>query len=42
MGGLETSADLRLLEDRLRSTYGADADRIASDNALRVLRKIWT
>jgi microsomal dipeptidase-like Zn-dependent dipeptidase len=42
MGGLETSADLSLLEDRLRTTYGADADRIASDNALRVLRKVWT
>jgi membrane dipeptidase len=42
MGGLETSADLSLLEDRLRSTYGPDADRIASGNALRVLRKIWT
>jgi membrane dipeptidase len=42
MGGLETSADLGLLEDRLRSTYGADADRITSENALRVLRKLWT
>jgi microsomal dipeptidase-like Zn-dependent dipeptidase len=42
MGGLETMTDLNRLEDHLTSTYGADADRIASANALRVLRKVWT
>jgi microsomal dipeptidase-like Zn-dependent dipeptidase len=42
MGGLETEADLSLLEDRLKTKYGADADNITSANALRVLRKVWT
>ena len=29
------------LEAKLRDRYGADADLIASENALRVLRKVW-
>jgi membrane dipeptidase len=42
MGGLESMADLSSLEDRLRTTYRADADLIASENVLRVLQKVWT
>jgi microsomal dipeptidase-like Zn-dependent dipeptidase len=41
MGGLESMADLTRLEDRLKATY-PDADRITSQNVLRVLRKVWT
>jgi microsomal dipeptidase-like Zn-dependent dipeptidase len=42
MGGLETAADLRLLEQALRKRYGdADAEAMASGNALRVLRTLW-
>jgi microsomal dipeptidase-like Zn-dependent dipeptidase len=42
MGGLESMADLSSLEDRLKTTYRADADLIASENVLRVLQKVWT
>jgi microsomal dipeptidase-like Zn-dependent dipeptidase len=42
MGGLESMADLKALEDRLRARYKADADLIASENVLRVLQKVWT
>ena len=43
MGGLEAMGDLWRLEDALRETYGeADASLIASDNALRVLKAVWT
>jgi microsomal dipeptidase-like Zn-dependent dipeptidase len=42
MGGLESMADLKALEDRLRARYKADADLIASQNVLRVLQKVWT
>jgi len=42
MGELETMGDLKRLEDRLKAAYGADADLIGSENALRVLRKVWT
>jgi microsomal dipeptidase-like Zn-dependent dipeptidase len=41
MGGLETPADLRRLEARLRECYGDDAELITSGNALRVLRELW-
>jgi microsomal dipeptidase-like Zn-dependent dipeptidase len=41
MSGLEDMGDLALLEQWLRKEYGADADGIASGNALRVLRKLW-
>src|SRR5206468_11988835 len=41
-GGLETSADLRRLEDALKREYGdADGELIASGNAIRVLRQLW-
>jgi microsomal dipeptidase-like Zn-dependent dipeptidase len=43
MGGLQSMADLTALEERLVAKYGAaDAKLIASDNVLRVLRKVWT
>lgn len=42
MGGLQSMADLTSLEDRLKTSYGADADLIASENVLRVLQKVWT
>jgi microsomal dipeptidase-like Zn-dependent dipeptidase len=42
MGGLETAADLRLLEEALRERYGdEDTELMASGNALRVLRTLW-
>ncbi len=42
MGGLETSADLKLLERALRERYGDEkADLMTSGNALRVLRTLW-
>lgn len=42
MGGLETAADLRLLEEALRRRYGDEnAEMMASGNALRVLRTLW-
>jgi microsomal dipeptidase-like Zn-dependent dipeptidase len=42
MSGLERSADLKLLEKRLRDHYGdADAELITSQNAIRVLRQLW-
>jgi microsomal dipeptidase-like Zn-dependent dipeptidase len=42
MGGLKDMSDLAALEVSLRDAYGPDADLIASENALRVLRKAWT
>jgi microsomal dipeptidase-like Zn-dependent dipeptidase len=42
MGGLESMGDLGALDEKLKEKYGADADLIASENALRVLRKVWT
>jgi microsomal dipeptidase-like Zn-dependent dipeptidase len=42
VGGVESMAAMTALEARLRDRYGADADLIASENALRVLRKVWT
>lgn len=39
--GLESSADLRFLEQALHERYGDDADLIASGNSLRVLRTLW-
>jgi microsomal dipeptidase-like Zn-dependent dipeptidase len=42
MGGLETMADLKGLDERLEVTYHMDAELIASGNAIRVLRKVWT
>jgi microsomal dipeptidase-like Zn-dependent dipeptidase len=42
MGGLETVADFAGLEARLVAHYGEDAGRrIASGNALDVLRRLW-
>jgi microsomal dipeptidase-like Zn-dependent dipeptidase len=41
MGGLETPADLRRLEERLAARYGDDAELITSGNAIRVLRELW-
>jgi microsomal dipeptidase-like Zn-dependent dipeptidase len=42
VGGVENMAAMSALEAKLRDRYGADADLIASENALRVLRKVWT
>jgi len=42
MGGLETTADLRHLEEALRQRYGdEDAERMVWGNSLRVLRTMW-
>jgi microsomal dipeptidase-like Zn-dependent dipeptidase len=42
MGGLETMADLKLLEQALRKRYGnVDAERMMWKNALGVLEKLW-
>ncbi len=42
MGGLETAADLRLLEGALHERYGpANAELMASKNTLRVLETLW-
>lgn len=42
MSGLEKSADLKRLEDRLKDEYGdAEAELITSQNAIRVLRQLW-
>jgi membrane dipeptidase len=43
MGGLEEMADLATLDAALREKYGDEAtDKMASGNALRVLRKLWS
>jgi microsomal dipeptidase-like Zn-dependent dipeptidase len=42
MGGLENMSSLKDLERELRLRYGADADLITSQNALRVLRTAWS
>lgn len=43
MGGLEKMADLTLLDRALRERYGDEAtEKMASGNALRVLRKLWS
>jgi membrane dipeptidase len=42
MGGLENMSSLKDLERELRLRYGADADLITSENALRVLRTAWS
>ena len=39
--GLENMAGMSYLEERLRREYGADADLILSENALRVLKSAW-
>jgi membrane dipeptidase len=42
MGGVETAADLKLVEEGLRDRYGDEkADMMTSGNALRVLRTLW-
>jgi microsomal dipeptidase-like Zn-dependent dipeptidase len=41
ISGLEDAGRLPLLERALRERYGADADLITSENALRVLRGYW-
>jgi len=41
-GGLETAADLKLLEAALRERYGDEnAERMMWSNALRVLHELW-
>jgi membrane dipeptidase len=40
--GLDAMADLAKLEQALEAKYGEDAKLIASDNALRVLRQLWS
>ncbi|HEX2232698.1 MAG TPA: membrane dipeptidase [Thermoleophilaceae bacterium] len=42
MGGLENAGDLSLLQAKLQEEYGEDAELIASANAIRVLRKLWS
>lgn len=39
--GLEGMSDMRKLERALEEEYEGDAKLIASDNALRVIRKLW-
>ena len=42
MSGLETMADLKLLEEALRKRYGdEDAERMTWKNALGVLQTLW-
>jgi microsomal dipeptidase-like Zn-dependent dipeptidase len=41
LSGLERMADLALLEQALEERYGENAKPIASENALRVLRRLW-
>ena len=41
LSGLERMADLALLEQALEERYGENAKLIASENALRVLRRLW-
>jgi microsomal dipeptidase-like Zn-dependent dipeptidase len=42
MGGLESMADMARLQQALRDRYGEeDAERVCSENALRVLRAGW-
>lgn len=42
MGGLETMADLKYLEEALRERYGdADAELMVWTNSLRVLKTLW-
>jgi microsomal dipeptidase-like Zn-dependent dipeptidase len=42
MGGIESMADMRTLENALRDRYGpADGEAICSENALRVLHSGW-
>ncbi len=42
LGGLESMADMSRLEPALRARYGAaDAELIASGNAVRLLRQRW-
>ncbi len=43
MGGLETMADLKALEEALEARYGAEAtQKMTSGNSLRVLRTLWS
>ncbi|HST40551.1 MAG TPA: membrane dipeptidase [Conexibacter sp.] len=41
MGGLESTADLRRLDEALHTHYGDDAELMTSQNSLRVLRRVW-
>jgi microsomal dipeptidase-like Zn-dependent dipeptidase len=41
MTGLDKVADLTTLDAALKDKYKADAERITSGNALRVLRQLW-
>jgi microsomal dipeptidase-like Zn-dependent dipeptidase len=41
MGGLDDMADLAALEEVLQREYGEDAGLICSENAIRVLRRLW-
>ena len=42
MSGLEHMGHLKLLEEKLHDEYGADAELITHQNALRVLRALWS
>jgi microsomal dipeptidase-like Zn-dependent dipeptidase len=43
LGGLETMADLKALEEALEAKYGAEATQLmTSGNSLRVLRTLWS
>jgi microsomal dipeptidase-like Zn-dependent dipeptidase len=41
LSGIESASDMTKLEQALREEYGADADLICSENALRPLRGWW-
>jgi microsomal dipeptidase-like Zn-dependent dipeptidase len=41
MGGLQTMADLAPLGERLGAHYHENAELIASQNAIKVLRRLW-
>jgi microsomal dipeptidase-like Zn-dependent dipeptidase len=41
MSGLESTGDLRRLEEALQRHYGDDAELMTSGNSLRVLRRLW-
>lgn len=41
MSGLESTADLRRLDEALHAHYGDDAELMTSQNSLRVLRRLW-
>jgi membrane dipeptidase len=42
MGGIERASDFAALEARLRESYPQDGELIASRNAVRVLKDLWS